>query len=454
MKARFALLACAALMACEAQPPTRATPLDTPTRTVETLAYAPRVLPKGVARSNAQLAQDFLDLTFALESGERLNRLLRHQGPVRVYLRGPRLNRYARDLDNLLNRIRVEAGIDIARTKTPDDAQIHISGVSSRQIDRAFRGAACFVTPGVRNWAEFWRAGRGRAWSSQDRLTLMSIFLPTDAPAQEVRDCLHEEIAQALGPANDLFRLPASVFNDDNDHGILTPFDMVMLRVLYSDQLKNGMSRAEVSAEIGGVLNRINPKGRVRSKPVAPTSTAWDQTMKRAFNRRLSASQRLLAADTAVRLAADMLPQDHRLGVALITRGRLSEKRNAQRAATDFAAAHAIMERVAGPRSVRTSKAALHLARSHLRSGRPEAARRLARASQDAAKRAEDAILLSGLYLIESEAAKVMGDVQAAREAQLNSLMWARLGFGDRDGRIASAQAELKALMRPERTAE
>jgi len=32
---------------------------------------------------------------------------------------------------------------------------------------------------------------------------------------QEVRDCLHEELAQALGPLNDLYRLPDSVFNDD-----------------------------------------------------------------------------------------------------------------------------------------------------------------------------------------------------------------------------------------------
>ena len=47
----------------------------------------------GVARSNRDLAQDFLDLTFGLESGEKLDHLLRYEAPVRVYLRLARARR-------------------------------------------------------------------------------------------------------------------------------------------------------------------------------------------------------------------------------------------------------------------------------------------------------------------------------------------------------------------------
>ena len=50
----------------------------------------------------------------------------------------------------------------------------------------------------------------------------VAVFLPADAAPQELRDCLHEEIAQALGPLNDLYRLPDSIFNDDNVHTVLT----------------------------------------------------------------------------------------------------------------------------------------------------------------------------------------------------------------------------------------
>ena len=54
----------------------------------------------------------------------------------------------------------------------------------------------------------------------------VAIFIPVDISFQDVRDCLHEELAQALGPLNDLYRVSDSVYNDDNFHIILTSYDM------------------------------------------------------------------------------------------------------------------------------------------------------------------------------------------------------------------------------------
>jgi hypothetical protein len=65
----------------------------------------------------------------------------------------------------------------------------------------------------------------------------VAVFIPSDVSPQEVRDCLHEEVAQALGPLNDLYRLPDSVFNDDNFHAVLTGFDMLILRTYYDAEL-------------------------------------------------------------------------------------------------------------------------------------------------------------------------------------------------------------------------
>ena len=61
----------------------------------------------------------------------------------------------------------------------------------------------------------------------------------------------HEELAQALGPLNDLYRLSDSVFNDDNFQSVLTSFDMDILRMTYSPSLSSGMSREEVAARLG-----------------------------------------------------------------------------------------------------------------------------------------------------------------------------------------------------------
>ena len=44
-----------------------------------------------------------------------------------------------------------------------------------------------------------------------------------------------------------------------------------------------------------------------------------------------------------------------------------------------------------------------------------------------------------------------MGDTEAAQATRLDSLRWARYGFGDTDGALAREQAQLAALLRLEK---
>lgn len=53
--------------------------------------------------------------------------------------------------------------------------------------------------------------------------------------------CIHEELAQGLGLANDSPDLRPSVFNDDDEFAYLTALDETYLRLLYSDALSPGM---------------------------------------------------------------------------------------------------------------------------------------------------------------------------------------------------------------------
>ena len=57
--------------------------------------------------------------------------------------------------------------------------------------------------------------------------------------------CLHEEIAQGLGLANDSPLARPSIFNDDEEFALLTRQDELMLRLLYSPALRPGMTAAE-----------------------------------------------------------------------------------------------------------------------------------------------------------------------------------------------------------------
>lgn len=57
--------------------------------------------------------------------------------------------------------------------------------------------------------------------------------------------CLHEEIAQGLGLANDSALARPSIFNDDEEFALLTRMDEHMLRMLYHPRLRPGMTPDE-----------------------------------------------------------------------------------------------------------------------------------------------------------------------------------------------------------------
>lgn len=54
--------------------------------------------------------------------------------------------------------------------------------------------------------------------------------------------CIHEEMAQALGLANDNPNVRPSIFNDDEEFALLTRHDELLLRMLYDRRLKPGMT--------------------------------------------------------------------------------------------------------------------------------------------------------------------------------------------------------------------
>lgn len=72
--------------------------------------------------------------------------------------------------------------------------------------------------------------------------------------------CIHEELAQGLGLANDSPFARPSIFNDDDEFALLTSHDEMLLSLLYSPSLQPGMSidvarpilRKLITAQTGG----------------------------------------------------------------------------------------------------------------------------------------------------------------------------------------------------------
>ncbi len=59
------------------------------------------------------------------------------------------------------------------------------------------------------------------------------------------QSCIHEELAQGLGLANDSPMARPSIFNDDDEFGRLTTMDELMLGILYDQALRPGMEAEE-----------------------------------------------------------------------------------------------------------------------------------------------------------------------------------------------------------------
>lgn len=67
----------------------------------------------------------------------------------------------------------------------------------------------------------------------------------TENPTLLRLSCIHEEIAQGLGLANDSRNARPSIFNDDDEFSLLTNHDELLLKMLYDPRLKPGMTARE-----------------------------------------------------------------------------------------------------------------------------------------------------------------------------------------------------------------
>jgi hypothetical protein len=391
------------------------------------------------------MAQDFLDLSFRLESGRDLPALTRFDGPVRVRLAGPVPASAPADLDKLLTRLRNEAGIPIRQISGPE-AEITIEFLPRRAMQRLVPRAACFVAPRIRSWEEYRRSGRDRLdWTTLSARSQSAIFIPNDTGPQEIRDCLHEELAQALGPLNDLYRLPDSVFNDDNIHTILTGFDMLMLRAYYAPDLANGMRRDEVAARLPRLLARLNPAGeRGGIAPVDPTPPAFGKAIETALGPGTFPARRRAAARDALDIALSRSWRDGRTGFAWLALGRLTLGHDAAAARLAFTQASAIYHSQPGL-ALQAAHADMQLAVFALANGAPDQAIRLVDQSTGVVARAENAALLANLLMVKAEALDLVGRTAEAQAARLDSLGWARYGFAS-DAEVEERLLNVAAL--------
>lgn len=261
------------------------------------------------------VARDFDRLMFQTEWGAPVPLLLKWEKPVTVSLATPELAAYRGFLEDLLDRIRRAAPqLDVSVTNS-SQAHITLRSAPRAEMDEIAADALCFFIPYDVTWSEFKAldARDAAGWDQISQLDKITVFIPAYAQPHEIRSCILEEVTQALGPGNDLRDLDDSIFNDDNAHVWPTGFDLLILRTLYSEELRNGFGYHEAIAKARNILRAeqlgrlIRNRDRIGPEYDGALTIAETETDLILRNR---------AAQAAISLAKTQDAAPHRLGEA------------------------------------------------------------------------------------------------------------------------------------------
>ena len=136
---------------------------------------------------------------------------------------------------------------DERRTIGPRLAQL-IPGIPASDI-RAIQGLA------PQNYCTVFAYSPGQGQPYSNAVAVIRAELPDRLRLS----CIHEELAQGLGLANDSPEVRPSIFNDDEEFAFLTPHDELLLKILYDKRLRPGMTEAEARPIVARIAAELAP---------------------------------------------------------------------------------------------------------------------------------------------------------------------------------------------------
>ncbi|MDT0682513.1 DUF2927 domain-containing protein [Roseicyclus sp. F158] len=218
-------------------------------------------------RSAFRLTEDFVRvalyseyrfLSTGLVPEETASRLHRWDVPVRIRLTvgdGVPARKRAQDhksLSDLVPRLAAATGHPVSVT-TGSNANFDVLILT--ETERRSSGAL------LRNLVPGLSSSTTREIENLARETYCVVFAFADGPSAPYNravaviraehpdllrtSCIHEEVTQGLGLANDSPTARPSIFNDDEEFALLTRHDEDMLRILYDPRLRIGMAEPE-----------------------------------------------------------------------------------------------------------------------------------------------------------------------------------------------------------------
>jgi len=160
-----------------------------------------------------------------------------------------------------VQRISRVTGVPVRRVRSANDADLRIYMLDPeerRDLGVQLRERNIDNLPNLTAWIRgervlclgFFTGDEGeikRAW----------VYIPKELTPALMRHCLHEEIAQSMGLTNDDNEVRPSIFNDRNEFAVLTRHDEDLLRILYDDRLRPGMTAEEARPLVPQIIKDL-----------------------------------------------------------------------------------------------------------------------------------------------------------------------------------------------------
>ncbi len=197
------------------------------------------------------------------------SRLRRWEAPVRVGLRfGASVSPTDRATDtarigSYLARLSRLTGHPIMLNDSAPNFFLHIVGEDERRalgpiIASALPGLSTGEIAGITNMPlSTYCLVYAMSDGSSGRYSGAFAVIRAEHPDLLRLSCIHEEIAQGLGLANDSPRARPSIFNDDEEFALLTRQDELLLRILYNPALRPGMTQSEARPIVNSLASAL-----------------------------------------------------------------------------------------------------------------------------------------------------------------------------------------------------
>jgi len=210
--------------------------------------------------SDERIIEDFVTIALGREydaDEARAGRLIRWTRPLRVTATGPRPDLWAQAFERHMRRLARITGhpIELRSDGEVDAIAIFVPRLTAQAVaahatiyrrmfpdDVRYEAMIARIASGALNAVSLTSLRVYRHYS----ISAAVAFSPLVQGPRVVRQCIIEEMAQAMGLPNDSDDVQPSIFNDRSPDIELTSKDILLLRLLYHRALRPGMTTAEV----------------------------------------------------------------------------------------------------------------------------------------------------------------------------------------------------------------